>query len=223
MYIIGRLIMEITTNITMMEAAYETIKNAILNGYFSPGAQLIEADLIQKMNISRTPVREALRKLEQEGIVICKPYKGAFVNTITREHAGEIYRVQAVLEGLAAKLVAENRDEGMLEELKNTIEAAYQKFNNQDNPAAIQHSRDFHHNLWKFSANSVVISMLNILKDRIALLRQRTLLDADRMKENLSGHRKILAAITDSNGAEAERLMIKHIGDASRVAMKKLA
>jgi DNA-binding GntR family transcriptional regulator len=131
--------------------------------------------------------------------------------------------VQAVLEGLAAKLVAEKRDDVMLQELNNTIDAASREFDNQNNPEAIRHSRDFHHNLWKFSGNSVVISMLNILKDRIALLRQKTLLDAERMKVNLSGHRKILAAIADADGAEAERLMIGHIGDASTVAMKKLA
>jgi len=214
--------MEITNNITMMEAAYETIKNAILTGYFSQGSQLIEADLIREMNISRTPVREALRKLEQEGIVVCKPYKGAFVNTITKDHAQEIYRVQAVLEGLAAKLVAENRDDDMLSELQKVIDAAYQGFHDHHTEAAIQHSQAFHHNLWKFSGNSIVISMLNILKDRIRLLRHQTLIDVDRMKENLSGHRKILAAIADKNGEEAERLMVEHISDASRVAMKKL-
>ena len=214
--------MEITNSITMMEAAYDTIKKAILKGYFNEGAQLVEADLIQKMNISRTPLREALRKLEQEGIVVRRPYKGVFVNTITKEHAAEIYRVQAVLEGLAARLVAEKRDDKMLAELQHVIDAAYQEFNDHNTDEAIQHSQAFHHNIWKYSGNSVVISMLNTLKDFITILRHKTLIDVQRMKENLTGHRLILAAIAAKNGAEAERLMIEHIVEASRVAMKKL-
>ncbi len=214
--------MEITANKTMMEAAYDTVKKAILSGYFDAGCQLVESEIVNKLEISRTPVREALRKLEQEGLVVCKPYKGVFVKALTKEDAAEIYSVQAALERLVVQLVVQSSNDAIIAELQTEIELGAEALAEKSVDKYIKHSLDFHYVLWRHCNNKVLVDMLNILRDRISLLRYKTLFEPDRLHYNLNVHKGILEAIINKNEEQAERLMVEHIEISKKVAMSRM-
>ena len=91
---------------TIRELVYEEIKNHILSGYYRPGQRLIETNLAEELNVSRTPIRDALNRLEAEGLITSSPTRGLTVTKLSKDDIKDLYQARAVLEGLAAKLAA---------------------------------------------------------------------------------------------------------------------
>lgn len=103
---------------TLRETALNAIRESILNGTLKPGHQLVQADIATQMNISRAPIREALRQLEDEGLVESIPYRGTFVSRITRRDIIELYILRGALEGLAVRILVARSDNSALTELE---------------------------------------------------------------------------------------------------------
>jgi DNA-binding GntR family transcriptional regulator len=106
---------------TLRMSALKAIRDNILNGTLRPGLQLVQADIAAQMNISRAPIREALRQLEQEGLVESVPYHGTFVSRVTRRDILELYSLRGALEGLAVRLIASRLDPRDLSSLEVTL------------------------------------------------------------------------------------------------------
>ena len=192
---------------------YVFLKNAVLRNDFKAGDRLVEKDLADRMGISRTPVREAIRQLEPEGLVTNIPRKGVVVVGVSIKDALEIYTIRAVLEGLAAGLAAKSVTEKELEkfeEILNEMEKYIEKEN--ANKLITLHS-NFHDFLAKCSKNERLYRIIVSLQDYVKKYARISYSLPGRLKIGWEEHRKIIDAIkqSDVEGAESTaRINIMH-------------
>jgi DNA-binding GntR family transcriptional regulator len=142
----------------------EILTQAILEGRFKGGDQLVENDLQTHFGISRSPLREALRDLEKKGLVVLVPRKGAFVKRVTRMEIEENFPVRASLEGLAAKLSAANMTEEALERMSEALEKMSTAVRTIDTKLFYTHHLEFHETFIEYSRNELLIGLLKNLR-----------------------------------------------------------
>lgn len=208
---------------TSNDLAYQKIKQAIIGGYYRSGERLIEQELAQKLGLSRTPVREALRRLEREGFIEKTPYKGVTVRKFTTKEAESIYQVRAALEGLAAYLVAQHGDREVIEELRNKVAAAKEALAAQDLEKVAAINNEFHDLLACAHDNEVLTDLLLNLRACISILRVTTWTVPGRPAQTLAEHEAIVAAIARGSPERAREMAIRHIENSWKVAGGVLA
>lgn len=205
------------------EHALTVIRQLITTSEFPPGTRLIERELCELTGASRSPVREALRHLEAEGLVTVLPNRGPVVSEVSQEEAKEIYQVRAVLEGLAGRLFAENGDPAALEELRASLEVLH-KATALDDPRQALAAKDVFYNcLLTGSRNGIVASILQSLHGRISLLRATSMAKPGRLEEAYREIAAIFHAIEERNPQEAQRLCAQHVRNASNAAWSQLS
>jgi DNA-binding GntR family transcriptional regulator len=200
------------------EQVEHRLRQAIMAGYFRPGDRLIERELCTLLGVSRTSVREALRQLEGDGLVVNIPNKGMVVATMTREEAGEIYQVRAMLEGLAGRLFAAQaspEQRAALREALSGVEAAHRSGEQQ---ALVSAKDRFYAVLVSGCGNRVVGTVLQSLHDRIASLRFVTLAQPGRAAESVAEMRRMLGAIERRDPEAAWLACVEHVQHAAQVA-----
>ncbi|MDR5702173.1 MAG: GntR family transcriptional regulator [Armatimonadota bacterium] len=212
----------ITENVPVRDLALEKLRNAILSGYFKPGDRLIERELCKKMGISRTPIREAIRKLEQEGLITTIPYKGPIVTVLSPEDIEEVFQVRAVLEGLAIRLLATRQDIQAIQAMRKAVEAGERALERGSLRALVATNRAFHEAISKGSGNKLLQSLLSNLRARIGLLRVQSLSLPGRPEESVREHRQLLRAVERGLPDEGEALMRAHVARAREAAWKQL-
>ena len=187
------------------------LRKAILLNHFEPGERLVEHKLAQQMNVSRTPIREALRKLELEGLVDYVPRKGVVVIGISAEDAVEIYAICSVLEGLAARLAAKNRTDEELCHLQTILFGMDQhiQVNNINKLHAI-HSR-FHNMIARISRNPKLYQMIASLRERVENFTETSYSNLKRLKNGWKEHEDIVSAIEEGDAERAERTARNHL------------
>jgi DNA-binding GntR family transcriptional regulator len=202
------------------EAAYRYIRNAIQEGEFKPGERLREIELAHHIGLSRTPIREALSRLEAEGLVAHDPARGVVVAELDYSMVTELYYMREVLEGTAARLAAQHASDveiSILDDLCQQYEAAL------NDPAALTLSnRRFHETLYRCSHNRYLLNMVTVLHDALSLLGRTTLDNAERAAETLREHRAVVNAIRERDAQAAEQALRAHIRAAQKVRMQKL-
>lgn len=202
------------------EQAYRHVRNAIRQGELKPGDRLREADLAELMGLSRTPVREALARLEAEGLVVHDATRGTLVAELDYSMVTELYFMREVLEGTAARLSAQHASEveiSILEDLCRQYEASV-----NDQARLDASNRQFHDTLYRCSHNRYLVNMLRVLHDALSLLGSTTLANPERAAQTLREHEAIVAAIRERNPDAAEQALREHIRAAQKVRMKKL-
>jgi DNA-binding GntR family transcriptional regulator len=152
---------------TLMNQALNHMRNAILHGKLKPGDRLVESHLADQMNISRFPVREALRYLEKEGLVENIPFKGTYVSAFTEEDMEEVFALRGALEGLALKLLVNRIDESQIETLGGIIKDMENAARGGDAAKVVAKDLDFHHTLCKLSNNKKLLSFWENLENHI--------------------------------------------------------
>jgi DNA-binding GntR family transcriptional regulator len=188
------------------ETAYRRLLQAIRDGLFQPGDRLREADVAQRLSLSRTPVREALRKLEADGIIEHRARIGAVIRKLERTEVVELYEMRLVLERTAAEMAAKHASDAEIDELEEVnikIEAAV------DDPAtAAALNQDFHRCIYLATRNRFLLEAARALNNALMLLGPTTLADADRIKTVCQQHKNIIDAIragdVEAAGATAE-------------------
>lgn len=205
----------------LREVVFETLREAIIGGQLSPGERMMEVQLAEEMGVSRTPVREAIRKLELEGFVVMIPRKGAYVAGISLKDIADVFEIRAALESLAAGLAAERITEEELEELERThIQASNVDNDNIDN--LVERDTDFHDIIYKASRNSRLIQIINNLREQIQRFRTTSLAFPGRMKEAIEEHKKMTEAIAERNILLAQQLALEHIENAENSMLEAL-
>lgn len=189
----------------LYEIVIERVRSAILSGELFPGERLVEDRLAHELNVSRHPVREALRTLQLEGLVEISPRRGATVSRITPREAVESFQVLAVLDGLAARLAAIHRDESTLAALESVMERARVA----DLEALTRLNREFHGIVAEAGKNRHLAEIMAPLRDRIqwvhaAVARRRPEL-------SWAEHEEIFSAIKRQDAAAAEAIASSHI------------
>lgn len=208
---------------TITNAAYERIKSDILSGKYKPGEHLREKDLCDDLQVSRTPVRDALVRLGQEGLVVLKPHKGVFVRKFTKKNIQDYYQTRAILEGLGAKLAAKHVTESSKEQLLSIIEKMKETLYKSDqvtegNEAIIKLNNSFHDYVFEIANNEVLDQMRKTLAYPIALIRSTSWISKSRRLESLQEHENIVNAIVLEDDEKARTLAEVHIYNAWRSA-----
>jgi len=192
------------------------LEQAIINGEYKSGDSLSELMLSQKYGVSRTPVREALRQLELEGLVQLVPNKGATVIGVSEKDIDDIYAVRIRIEGLAARLCAENATEEELQALERLCDLQEFYLLKGKTEQLWQLDGEFHNTIFEASRNRPLRSMLSSFHSYISRARSNSMRSADRAAHSVDEHRAILSAITVHDGDRAEQLMTEHIIAARR-------
>ena len=205
------------------EQVVSNLRKAIIKGQFQPGERLIERELCELMDVSRTSIREALRQLEAEGLLANIPNKGMVVGTLSRAEAEDIYQVRAVLEELAARLYAEHATEEGIEALRKGLQAIEEAYQQTDGYALLKAKDLFYDILLRGCGNKTVAPLLLLLHDRIAFLRTLSLSDPDRPAQSVEEMRRIFSAIEQRDPEQAALACREHVQNAARIALATLA
>ncbi|MEO9338502.1 GntR family transcriptional regulator [Mesorhizobium sp. SB112] len=208
---------------TLRELTLDKMREAILNGYFRPGDRLVERDLCGQLGVSRTIVREVLRHLESEGLVANLANKGPIVATLNWDEAKQIYEIRGALEGMAARLCAEQKNSGTadaLEALLQNIRAGYRA---KDMAAVLQNTTAFYQTLFGSVGRKVAWGVVSLLTVRINHLRSMTIKTENRDVEGPAQMQRIVDAIRAGDGAAAHKAAIDHVTRAATIAESLLS
>jgi len=200
----------------LREAVFEAVRDAIISGKFKPGERLMEVRLAEEMGVSRTPVREAIRKLELEGFVKMMPHKGAYVAKISVKDVIDVFEVRAVLEALAARLAAKRITKDELNQLKRAVLSIADAADGHDIEETIKVDTGFHDIIYKASRNDKLIQFITHLKEQMKRFRATSLALPGRTKMALEEHENIVQALCERNEDLAADLSRKHIQNAEK-------
>ena len=190
---------------------YDRIREDILNGVYKEHEELKEATLGEKMGVSRTPVREALRQLELEGLVEIIPNKGARVTGITKKDMEDIYQIRYLLEGLSARWATEHVTEEQLEKMEETLYLT--EFHAKKGNFAQVYELDslFHELMYEASGSKMLNHILSDFHMYVTRIRKTSLANNTRSKNSTEEHRAILEAIKERNADKAEQCAHTHV------------
>lgn len=205
------------------EKVYEYLKSAVLSGSFNPGKRLAEELLAKKMGVSRTPVREALHKLESEGLIKPLKTRGYVASADSKDEIEELFDIRVSLEGYALRLISKNISEDTLKRLDEFIINAEDALKRKKIDEIFKWNTRFHDALHDLVANKPRFHRL-IANMRKYVLRNRkdTLHYLDGAKRTIDGHRKIMIALRLKDPDLCERIMREHIQEAKEDALQTL-
>ncbi|MDB5508477.1 MAG: GntR family transcriptional regulator [Hyphomicrobiales bacterium] len=196
-----------------------SLRHAVQTGALAPGARLIEKDLCQELNVSRTSLREALRELEVEGLIE-RSQRGVAVAQITQAEALNIYSVREALEGLVAEQFAQRAEDSDIEALDRVVERLSLAYSLNDFSKIISEKDRFYEVLCLGAKNQVVLDLLTRLNSRINRLRSISRSDPERGVESLSEIQAIAKALRSRDPAAAKDASVAHVRQAARAAMR---
>ncbi|WP_265445950.1 GntR family transcriptional regulator [Acetivibrio straminisolvens] len=206
----------------LREVIFDTLREAIIAGELKPGERLMEVKLAEKMGVSRTPVREAIRKLELEGLVEMLPRKGAHVAELSAKDIMDVLEVRATLDGLATALAAERITDEEIKELEH-IQSQFLAYANKDNlQGSIKKDVEFHELIYRASRNERLIQIANNLREQIQRFRVIYLKDYSNPKELIKEHQYILEAISTRDKIAAQEYAQKHINHQETAIIKAI-
>ena len=197
----------------LRDVVFNTLRQAIITGEFAPGERLMEIALANRLGVSRTPVREAIRKLELEGLVKIIPNKGAYVTGITPKDVQDIYMIRSMLEGMCARWATEHITPEQIEQLEEIV--LLSEFHlKKDKDKVVQVSDldgKFHHVLYEASNSRIMEHTLSDFHKYVKMARMLSVGAKNRAEKSIEEHKAILEAIKKGDADEAERLANLHI------------
>lgn len=204
----------------LRELVFESLREAIIMGNLRPGERLMEIQLAEQMGVSRTPVREAIRKLELEGLVVMVPRKGAYVAGLSIKDIADVFEIRKALEGLAAELAADRISDEEIENLERVLHRLADSVEHKKLEEFIEVDTEFHAVLFQAGRNERLSQMVSNLREQIHRFRNTSLSMPGRMTAALEEHRKIVEAISQHDVDEAKRLAQEHIENAENTIME---
>lgn len=205
-------------NISRGETAYQRLKEAIQNGSLPPGTRIREVEIAQRFEISRTPVREAIKRLESDGLISFVPRLGAVISKLDHQETMELYDIREILEGSAAGLAARHASEAEIAELEELVSTEPEVIDSSTQLADL--NRLFHSALYRAAHNRFLERALLGLRDSMVLLGGTSLRVAGRNEVAHAEHQDIVAAIAERSPERAEQAARIHIRNAQRARLK---
>jgi DNA-binding GntR family transcriptional regulator len=196
---------------------YEKIKSAILSGELQPGQQLVETALATWCGVSRTPVREALRRLQQDGLIY-RTERGMSVRERSPEEILDIYETRLVLEALAGRVAADRRTQYDLRTLHHLLERG-RDVKASDSAGMVDANQRFHSAVWRATHNDSLIDLLDRLNLHVARYPGTTLSSPGRWKEAQGEHEALIVAIERRDGDAAHEIALQHLGAARDIRL----
>ena len=204
---------------SLSETAYQALRRAIQEGVIEPNTHLAEADLSAWLQMSRTPVREAMRRLESEGVVLNHPFRGAVVVTLGEDDMRQLYAVRELLEVAAAGWCALEASASDIRAMKEIVDEESRSL--RDPRALIELNRRFHQEICNGAHNHFLLRTLAAVQNAHVLLGKSNRLSEDRARASHREHRLILSAIEKHDRKAAEKAMTLHVQLALRHRLKR--
>ena len=196
---------------SLEESVYLALEEEILSGKLKKGDSLTETSLSARLGVSRTPLRAALHRLAEEGLIEIAPNRGAVVVGIGDEELVDIYKIRIRLEGLASSEAAKRISPDDLKRLRDSVELSEFYIAKQDAEHLKELDSEFHNIIYKASGNRLLCKTLTELHRNIQFYRKRSLGVAKRLEKSIAEHREILTAIERGDAEAADRLTSAHI------------
>ena len=206
----------------LRDVVFNTLRQAIITGEFVPGERLMEIALANRLGVSRTPVREAIRKLELEGLVVMIPRKGAEVARITEKDLRDVLEVRSSLEELAAGLATERLDESSREKIQAALDNFREAIQTDDNPKIADCDVEFHDAVFEATQNKRLIQIINNLREQIYRYRLEYVKDTAYNAVLLKEHEELVEAMFAGNKERAKEIMKRHIDNQEETVIKKI-
>ncbi|MCR5004353.1 MAG: GntR family transcriptional regulator [Clostridiales bacterium] len=202
---------ETARSINLTERVYQELRENILSGKYKEGEALTELGIAKTLDVSRTPVREALHQLEQEELVELRPNRGAIVKGITIDDIRDIYEIRSLIEGLAAARVAEQATAEELDQLEETLDLT-QFYLERENYEKLE-SMDgrFHQQLYELCRSRMLRRILKDLHNYVGQSRGASLKTEGRAQESIKEHRRVLEAMRAHDPELAKERMTEHV------------
>ncbi len=186
---------------------YAALKEMVADHRFQPGVRVNVEKLVRELGVSRVPVWEAIRRLEQEGLLETIPNRGVFMVEMTLEKAFELFQVRSALERLAARLAAQNLDKRLLEKMEKTLSRQTEVVEKGDLIAYSRLDYQFHSLIYRQSGNSVLEEMLEAVKTRMQPVNLRIM---PMLLDLYQDHRAILQGLRAGNPGRVEKALVDH-------------
>lgn len=207
---------EMNEYLPLRDVVFNTLRQAILRGELQPGERLMEIQLAQRLGVSRTPVREAIRKLELEGLVLMIPRRGAEVAEITRQDLEDVLEVRAALEELAVKDACEHITDEQLQNLKKAANEFKRSLEGTDLVACAEADIHFHEIIYAATNNKRLVQMLNNLREQMYRYRMENLKDKRTYRTLVEEHDAIRRALKKHDKEKAGAAINVHIENQRR-------
>ncbi len=207
----GNFKLEMNEYLPLRDVVFQTLRQAILRGELKPGERLMEIHLAQKLGVSRTPVREAIRKLELDGLVLMIPRKGAVVAEITATDLEDVLEVRLALEELAVRNACRKITEEQLAELKKRSEEFSKTLYGDDVSACAQADMAFHDAIYEATGNRRLVQILNNLREQMYRYRMEYLKDRQSYSALVRDHEEIVRGLEEKKEQLALEATCRHI------------
>lgn len=201
----------IITRSSLTEQVYSVLKDWIVNRKLTGGAPLVERTLAEELNVSKTPVREAIARLEKEGLVEGSPGRTMTVRDLTRKEVEDILQLRMVLEGFAAELAARCITQTMASSLERLLEKSEVALGAEDLDRYKELDTEFHRGIRAVGGNKKLDEIMEGLENQIRIVMSTSVQLSGRARRSLAEHRAILQAIAKGDPANAGRLAQEHI------------
>ena len=212
---------------SLRQQVLESLREAIVTGKLEPKRRLTERELTQMMSVSRTVVREALRQLEAEGLVDVIPHKGPVVRELRQDEAKDLYRIRAVLEGLAARIFVEQANRETVNRLQKAVQSVVASYEKSDTSQVLSAKTRFYDQLYNGAESETLSSMLSTLHARIWQWRSLGLTHPQRSDtrshESIKNLKLIMNAIEKGDADTAEKIVREEANQAAAEVMRLLA
>ena len=205
---------------SLASAAQQEIERMILAGEIGPGAKLTEAWLSERLGVSRGPIREAFRMLEEAGLVRQEKNRGVFVRDIPHDEAAEIYDLRAAMDELVGRRLAETITPVQLKALRAIAERMEHAVKADDRDEYHLLNLQFHDRMVEFAGNRKMAAIYRKLVKELALYRRRNLLERAVLPQSIAEHRSILKAIASGDAEQAGRAMYDHVIESKERALR---
>ena len=206
----------------LRDVVFNTLRQAILTGELKPGERLMEIHLADRLGVSRTPIREAIRKLELEGLVVMIPRKGAQVARITEKNLKDVLEVRRALDMLAVRLACSRMDDEYKKQLREACDEFARVVKNNNTKDITEADVRFHDIINKATGNDRLIQLVNNLAEQMYRYRLEYIKDAGYHNRLVAEHEEIYSAIMDGDEERAAKAVVLHIDNQEETIIKHL-
>ncbi len=206
--------LKVSANRRVFDEVYSRLRSAVTTGLFGPGERFVERNLTKRLNVSRTPLREALKRLEQEGLVVCYPHRGCFVRVPSLEEASQAYEMRRVAEGMAGELAVRRATNAELTAIARVVDASRADLEAGDRRQMLLRNNQFHELQARAARNVFLEQQLKMLWGYVDLLRGQSWTETDRAFQTQEEHEAILSALMKREVGQARKLNERHVENA---------
>jgi len=206
----------------LREVVCETLRTAIIEGVLKPGERLMEIQVSEELGVSRTPVREAIRKLELEGFVVMIPRRGTYVSDLSIKDINEVFEVRTALDVLAAGMAAERITDDELEQMERLLVQLGEYIEHNEIEKIVEADSQFHDLLYSASRNTRLVGIINNLREQLTRFRSLSMSYPGRLKEMLGEHTRLVESLGRRNVPLAKRLAGEHMANAEQTLLKNM-